>query len=87
MLYKYGLEECIKCLKEYFKQYPKDRGGIDECADEIIIDSKKLKQSFIPPSDESPEKFMNRLERSRKAGRNLFYEEWNPFQYPDDADC
>lgn len=31
---------------------------------------------YIMPLDESDEVFLDRIERSKQAGRNLFFEEW-----------
>ena len=32
--------------------------------------------AFVAPHDETMEAFLDRIERSKKAGRNLFFEEW-----------
>ncbi|MDO4281760.1 MAG: hypothetical protein Q4C56_09030 [Peptococcaceae bacterium] len=59
----------------YRKQYPED-----DCAwmapscEYVFIDNGD--KALINPPGETDEIFLDRLERSKAAGRNLFYEEW-----------
>lgn len=34
---------------------------------------------YISPYNETEEEFMDRLERSKRENRNLFFEEWDEF--------
>lgn len=43
--------------------------------------------THIQPKDETDEIFLDRLERSKAAGRNLFFEEWEKFEFEYDPDC
>lgn len=76
-----------KCIEAYRKQYPKDGCWTDECWGDAIVEREIDEKSFYNPKGESDEVFMDRLNRSREVGRNLFYEEWEEFDYPEDADC
>lgn len=76
-----------KCIDAYRAQYPKDDCCIDECFGDVVISRESDEKSFYNPEHESDEVFMDRLKRSREAERNLFYEEWEVFEYPEDADC
>ncbi|MDO4281375.1 MAG: hypothetical protein Q4C56_07065 [Peptococcaceae bacterium] len=42
--------------------------------DNVFIDNGKI--TLLNPLEETDEIFLDRLERSKAAGRNLFYEEW-----------
>lgn len=75
----------FECMDAYRKQYPQDECAPEEPGD-VMITRSFDRQSFVPPKDETNEIFMDRLERSKKADRNLFYEEWKPFEYEDDCD-
>ena len=72
-------------LKEYRKEYPNDTIGFGE-PDGVLIERGSDKVGFYGNENESDEVFLDRLERSKKAGRNLFYEEWEPFEYEDGVD-
>lgn len=76
-----------KCIDEYRSQYPDDWCGIDECFGDVIVTRGQDERSFYNPKHENDRVFMDRLERSKKIGKNLFYEEWEVFDYPENADC
>lgn len=65
----------------YRKQYPKDHCFYAEETGNIMIELPDG-TSFIPREnkDEEDSVFLDRLERSKQAGRNLFYEEWELFE-------
>lgn len=48
--------------------------GIDEGTGKPRVYGKLY--DYDPPEDETREKFIDRIERSKKAKRNLFLEEW-----------
>lgn len=68
------------CIFEYRKCFPDDRCFFSEPGSGIIIENSENK-SFISPSDETDDIFLERLHRSKIANRNLFYEEWTEFKY------
>lgn len=74
-----------KCMTAYRKQYPDDDCGYEECTGNIMIESADGKL-FCPGTDETDEIFLERLDRSSKSGKNLFYEEWLSFEYQPDCD-
>lgn len=74
-----------QCMIAYRKQYPKDNCFFDESIGDILIENKK-RRLFVAPDDETNKKFIERLERSKLLRRNLFYEEWIPFEYMEDCD-
>lgn len=50
-----------------------------------ILSRASDKQKFTVPAAETDETFADRIKRSKKAGRNLFYEEFEEFN-PDPCD-
>lgn len=71
------------CMFAYRKQYPRDACGFDEGTGYMAIEHRDT--VYAQPEDETNESFMERLERGRQEGRNLFYEEWPELQYPEDG--
>lgn len=63
-----------------------DLGGFEESTGTIMLSRPTDGQLFVPPEGETDKEFAERLKRSKEAGRNLFYEEWVPFSYEEDAD-
>ncbi len=76
-----------KCIDAYREQYPDDDCGIDECFGDVIICRAEDDVCFYNPKREDDEIFMDRLRRSQRLGKNLFYQEWKIFEYPENADC
>lgn len=73
------------CLNAYHAQYPKDSCCFGEPSGHCLIGyGKKQEKTVIEPEGETVATFLDRLERSKKSGRNLFYEEWEPFEYDPD---
>ncbi len=72
-----------KCVELYIDQYPDDHCGFQVPGYYFKIEHEET--MYIQPETETDESFVDRLERSRNAGRNLFYEEWDIFEY--DGDC
>ncbi len=72
-------------IEKYNKLYPDDdmKFGIP---DGVLLKRNNDESLFYGDENESDEVFLDRLERSKKAGKNLFYEEWEPFEYEDDVD-
>lgn len=73
-----------KSIFEYRKQFPMDSCFFNEPGSGVLIESKSKQKAFISPADETDEMFLDRLTRSKKVGRNLFYEEWETFEYNSD---
>ncbi len=74
-----------KSVFAYRKQFPDDNCFFSEPGSGILIENKE--EAFISPFDETDEVFFDRLVRSKEIGRNLFYEEWNTFEYAPDCIC
>lgn len=70
-----------KSIFEYRKNFPSDSCFFNEPGSGILIESKSKQKAFISPPDETDEIFLNRLIRCKETGRNLFYEEWETFEY------
>ncbi len=73
-----------KCIELYRAQNPNDCCGFQVPGGQFMIDNDDT--MYIQPENETDESFADRLERSRMAGRNLFYEEWETFEYDDDCE-
>lgn len=68
-----------KCVFEYRNQFPSDKCYFGEPGSQILIENGET--AFISPFNETDKIFFDRLKRSREVGRNLFYEEWDIFEY------
>ncbi len=75
------MELTIRCVDAYKEQYPDDHCFIHITGGGVNIETKH--KTYRQPYDETEEEFFDRLERSRKVGRNLFYEEWEIFEYEE----
>lgn len=68
-------------LKAYRETFSNSRCFHLETSTMLLIEKPGRKgKTYRQPSDETEEQFLDRIERSKKAGRNLFYEEWPEFQ-------
>lgn len=68
------------CIFKYRKQYPNDYCSVFEPSSKIMISENGSGQTYISPTAEDDETFLDRLERSKSIGKNLFYEEWDKFE-------
>ena len=50
----------------------------------VMVTSPEGKH-YLSPDNEDDYAFLDRIERSRKAGRNLFYEEWPEYVFEPNA--
>ena len=69
---------------EYWKQYPNGSIGYEEPGNDLVVEDGN---SYLVPKNETDETFLDRLKRSKKCGRNLFFEECkqaNPLNPNDD---
>ena len=73
-----------ECLKLYKDMYPDDYIAYFVPSHEVIIESGDI--TYMQTSEETDEMFIDRLERCKSAGRNLFYEEWELFEFEDGVD-
>lgn len=46
------------------------------------VDGKR----YAMPNDETLEQFYDRIRRSKECGRNLFFEEWEPYTFEYDPE-
>ena len=70
-----------ECMNEYRKQYPDEMCIYSASSGRMMIGNGE--KAVFEPIGESDEVFFNRLERSIKFNKNLFYEEWEPFDYKE----
>lgn len=73
-----------ECIDAYWEQYPEESCVRGEPGDELIVSVNET--DYIQPNNETNEMFMNRLERSKERGKNLFAEEWERFEYDPGCD-
>lgn len=60
--------------------------GCDMCfGGRVTVTDNRTDKSYPAPEGETDELFKNRIERSIAAGRNLFFEEWQPETYRKDV--
>lgn len=70
------------CIELYSSQYPDDHCGFQVPGYYFKIEHEET--MYIQPETETDESFVDRLERSKKKRRNLFYEEWKSFEYDNE---
>ena len=71
-------------MLRYGKQYPKDDCGYEMNTNELVSLANENDEMVIQKDENETDKiFMDRLKRSKECGRNLFYEEWEPFEYEE----
>ena len=71
-----------ECARKYVDQYPDDGCGFSTTSGQMIIEGDG--GLYVQPLSETEEVFLERLNRSRKSNRNLFYEEWIKFDVDKD---
>ena len=74
-----------KSVFSYRKQFPNDDCFFSEPGPGVIVRNKETSSSYISPMNETDEAFTERLERSKKASHNYFYDEWKKFSYKKNA--
>lgn len=67
------------CLFEYRMLFPKDKCFFSEPGPGIIIMTGK--SIFVSPVTETKEIFLTRLTRCKNENKNLFYQEWEEYDY------
>lgn len=72
-----------KSVLAYREQFGNRSCMFAEPSSRIMITDERSGASFISPANETDESFSDRLERSKTAGVNLFYEEWEPLKLED----
>lgn len=70
-------------ILEYRKLYPNDICVYNEPGNGILISNRTTGASFISPDGESDETFLDRISRSKEENKNLFYDEWEKFEYEE----
>ncbi len=69
-----------KCVWAYREQFGNHNCAFAEPGNQIMIFNKETGISYLSPTGETDVVFFDRLARSQSEGRNLFYEEWDPFE-------
>lgn len=72
-----------KNVYAYRKYFDTDNCAFAEPGNQIMIFNEKTNTYHVSPPKETNETFMNRLERCKEEQRNLFLDEWQPFNYED----
>ena len=71
-------------IKKYRKVFNTDSCGYNEPGyGEVLVIDDTTEKGYISTWEETDEEFLDRIERSLKAGRNLFYEEWQELIYEE----
>jgi hypothetical protein len=70
-----------KAIDAYRKVFPGDNCAYGEPGSLVFVEPEGSDDAYLQPCDETEAIFLDRIERSRKAGRNLFCEEWPRFKY------
>lgn len=71
-------------IEKYLELYAEDSCGYGEPSDRVLIEHGE--RCVIQPREETNEVFLDRIERCRKTGENLFLKEWPEFQYDEEVD-
>lgn len=71
----------MTALEEYCELFPDYCMVLSIGSGRLItrLEDDPNSQRYISPPDENEDSFRDRLERSKKAGKNLFLDEWEPF--------
>ena len=69
----------------YRERFPNDYCCYEEPSGFIFITPEGSDISYLQPYEETEDQFLDRLNRSVAAGRNLFPEEWPELVYKDDC--
>lgn len=72
-----------ECLMAYRKQYPKTESGFAEPSGGIMLTYRG--KTVIETHGETKEIFFDRLKRSKETNKNLFFKEWEKFEYDPDS--
>lgn len=76
----------LECIRKYNEQYPDDDCCYEESFGDVVIERGSDGKAFYNPAHEADEVFFDRLNRSKEIGHNLFYEEWEEFEYEPEDD-
>lgn len=68
-----------KCVWAYREQFGTNECAFAEPSCSIMVLNPDTMKYHISPYNETEEEFMDRLERSKRENRNLFFEEWDEF--------
>lgn len=68
-----------KCVLAYREQFDTYDCAFAEPSCNIMVVDPDTGKYHISPYNETDEEFMDRLERSKREHRNLFFEEWDEF--------
>lgn len=70
-------------ILKYRDLYPNDFCAYGEPSDNVLISNNETGESFVSPSDETDEVFLDRINRCKESNKNLFYDEWEKFEYKE----
>ena len=72
-------ESLIEDYREAFNGAPI---GFEEPNGELTVSDCEHDKMYVAPAGETDESFLDRINRSKESGRNLFFEEWPIYVYP-----
>ena len=77
-----------EAMGKYYDTFKDAEAGYLVPDGKVVVVNPNTGESYIPYEDETEEKFLDRINRSVKAGRNLFFEEWqeNDEQFDPDVE-
>ena len=68
-----------KCIWAYREQFVDSECAFAEPSSNIFAVDPDTRKTYISSGYETDEEFFDRLERSKREHRNLFFEEWDEF--------
>ena len=74
-----------KCVWAYREQFHTNGCAFAEPSNNIMVVDPDTGKTLISPKDETEKEFMDRLDRSKREHRNLFFEEWEEFVMKPDV--
>lgn len=72
-------------IMRYREAFPESDCFYGEPSEYVIVTFGSDAPSHIQPEDETEKQFLERIERSKQAGKNLFEEEWPELVYEKDC--
>lgn len=72
-----ALDMYFDMVDEHEDIFGKSGCGYEMClGDRIVVTDYAANKRYVAPDRETPARFIDRIQRSIQAGRNLFFEEW-----------
>jgi len=90
--YEMGKSNLSEALNLYFDMCEKHEAVFGKsscgyemcCGDRVVVTDHESGKHYVAPEKETAGVMLDRIHRSIRAGRNLFYEEWEPVEINPD---